>query len=163
MNVKKILIFLTVLLILLSASVEIVQAFECCVTANEYDVPTDEYACIWLSDDDGEYTLFPCPGSNRICYLKFGLCTRNLCCFTPCTDLSEEPICRANCAWSTGDWITFGCGVQILSVWNEWDMNDRRNAAMGCNVLTCYCSEDICEGIARREIDVDDCDDSPCQ
>jgi len=153
-------LFASLIILFLQMPLEPVNAFECCVTADKDNHPTDVYPCLSMGED---YQVLPCPGSSLYCWqiIKWN-CKRNLCCSYPCGPITEPVLCRARCEWPTGRWIKFGCGSQLVSKWDEWDMNDLRNAIRGCYCMTCFCEEDICQGIARRQLDTDNCSDKPC-
>jgi len=154
-------LFASLIISFLQITLEPLNAFECCVSADENKHPTALYTCLSPGDD---YELQHCPGSSLWCWLIISEnCTRKLCCFTPCVYITEPVVCRARCDWPTGQWIAFGCGSQLVSKWDEWNMNDLRNAIRGCYSITCFCEEDICPGIARKKLDTDNCSDKPCE
>ena len=151
-----------VIIVLFFLFPSISYSFECCVTD---DISWDE------DTGDGDYREQPCPNLQdptvnppyigMECWLIHRTYERTLVCEQQCVYIYEEPYCRPQCLDRPVNMIEFGCGVPVTTKWEEWDLNDRRNPIRGCYINLCFCFEDMCNGIARKQLAIDDCDGIP--
>jgi hypothetical protein len=138
-------------------TVSVSNATECCITRSETYVE--------LGSGPG-WTLQVCPNGDEMeCYLRHRTYSRTLCCFPNCDLQTEVTYCRPDCDDTPVDMIAMGYSTYVTTEWEEWDMTDPprfRNPHIGCYPMTCFCQEDICAGIARKETDFGNCTGTPC-